>query len=69
MTHKFTIEIELEDGQFCDGCPCRYFTEHGGSPECTNEELFMLGKSLEYDKGIKTKRPQVCIDRYGPEGL
>lgn len=66
MSHKFTIEIELEDGRFCDGCPCRHAYEYGGSPECQNEKLFILGETLQYNPQLKTIRPQPCLDKYGP---
>ena len=66
MSHKFTIEVELEVAKYCGGCPClTYSYGHGNK----NEQILMCGFHY-WDKYNGTtevgpqQRPQACIDAH-----
>lgn len=54
---KFTIEVELEDEDCCDGCPCLYWP--AGIPIC----------SLKHRPTLKRLRPDSCKANDAKEGL
>lgn len=66
MSHKFTIEIELEDGRFCDGCPLIYSDDWGY--HCILLDIESVSPIFSWEKhdgGGDWLRPRACIDRYG----
>lgn len=61
MAYKFTVEIELEDGRFCDGCPCLKRNAHNSYfDQCS------LNFGIRTNQSGEKIRPQACLDRYGP---
>lgn len=78
MSHKFKVEIELEDGRFCDGCPLiDDLRDRVDYDTCFISLDVLRGKNMGkragkiLDQGLKpngkgqTLRPQACIDKYG----
>jgi len=56
---KINIEIELENGDYCNGCPCLLVFQHSGKVFCSNySEEFVNVKTLE-----NVIRPDICKEQ------
>ena len=57
MSHKFTVEIELEDARYCDGCP---LLNHEGFNCCAHFGISAPERYVEED-GALTELPLTFV--------
>jgi len=63
VSHKFNVEIELEDARYCDGCPCMKWSRLAiGAPECQRFAVYLNKDGDPQSKWYKVERPAVCIE-------
>ncbi len=58
---KFNIEIEIENGDYCNGCPCLNVT----MGYCRFHKVFLTQDPKGFAKGghAKRYRPEICKEQ------